>query len=72
MKKLIFTFYVLLLCNSMYAQDSLNFDFEILKEKEAVGWSSFGNKEYNIVYDTAISQNGVTSASIEGNGNIQI
>ncbi|MEM5539345.1 S41 family peptidase [Olleya sp. AS48] len=69
MKKLIFTFYVLLLCNSMYAQDSLNFDFEILKEKEAVGWSSFGNKEYNIVYDTAISQNGVTSASIEGNGN---
>jgi len=53
----------------MYAQDSLNFDFEILKEKEAVGWSSFGNKEYNIVYDTAISQNGVTSASIEGNGN---
>ncbi|MEL0644264.1 S41 family peptidase [Olleya sp. Ti.3.14] len=69
MKKLIFTFYILLLCNSMYAQDSLNFDFEILKEKEAVGWSSFGNKEYNIVYDTAISQNGVTSASIEGNGN---
>lgn len=69
MKKLIFTFYVLLLCNSTYAQDSLNIDFEILKEKEAVGWSSFGNKEYNIVYDTAISQNGVTSASIEGNGN---
>ena len=71
MNKLIFIFSIFFLCNSMCAQDSLNFDFEILKDKQAIGWSSIGNEDYNIVYDTTISQNGTASASVEGNGKLE-
>ncbi|QXP60730.1 S41 family peptidase [Olleya sp. HaHaR_3_96] len=71
MNKLNFTFSIFFLCNSVYAQDSLNFDFEILKDKQAIGWSSIGNEDYNIVYDTTISQNGTASASLEGNGKLE-
>lgn len=45
-----------------------NLDFEILDNKEAKNWNSFGQGDYNINYDTSITHGGKVSGSIESLG----
>ncbi|WP_299337998.1 S41 family peptidase [uncultured Psychroserpens sp.] len=69
MKKLLFSLVLLSVCIDTKAQNDLNLDFETLKDANtSVGWSSFGNGDYQITYDTKIVKNGKVSGAIESTG----
>ena len=72
MKKIQLTYLFILVSLFITAQSNHNFDFEVFDSEKAKDWSVFGDGKHNVIYDTAVSQNGNVSGSIEstndGNG----